>query len=111
MVVLRGEALNILQTVPTGKQRDYKLVISRLEMLYGEAHVQQIYHIQVKSRLQQPSESLHELEADIARLVRLAYPTPPNSFLEKLAVQTFIDGLKDVETQTILASCPTEDPG
>lgn len=102
VVALRGDALNILQTVPGNQQNNYGLLVSRLEMRYGDAHLQQVYHAQVKSRIQNNEESLQEFEADIARLVRLAYPTAPDSFLEQLTVQTFVDGLRDGETQQSL---------
>lgn len=52
--------------------------------------------------VQNTNESIQEFEADIARLVRLAYPTAPDSFLEQLVVQTFIDGLRDTDIQQTL---------
>ncbi|GLV43709.1 hypothetical protein CBL_21492 [Carabus blaptoides fortunei] len=99
IISLRGEALNILQTIPDSQQKDYKYLVSRLEMTYGDAHLQQVYHAQVKNRVQKCGENLQEFETDVTRLVRLAYPTAPDSFLEQLAVQTFVDGLRDSETQ------------
>ena len=39
---------------------------------------------------------------DIARLVRLAYPTAQADFLEQIATQTFTDGLRDSDTQQAL---------
>ncbi|KAK4880438.1 hypothetical protein RN001_008584 [Aquatica leii] len=86
IVSLRGEALGILQTVPDHLQENYELLISRLEMRYGDAHLQQVYQAQIKSRVQKAAESLQEFEADIARLTRLAYPTAPDIFLEQLAI-------------------------
>uniref|UniRef100_A0A6P7H879 Uncharacterized protein LOC114347390 n=1 Tax=Diabrotica virgifera virgifera TaxID=50390 RepID=A0A6P7H879_DIAVI len=38
----------------------------------------------------------------IARLVRFAYPTAPEDMMEILAVQTFMDGLRNVEIQRTL---------
>ncbi|POS82547.1 hypothetical protein EPUL_004988, partial [Erysiphe pulchra] len=102
IVALRGEALNILQVIPASQQGNYEALITKLQMRYGDAHLQQVYHAQIKGRQQKNAESLQEFEADIARLVRLAYPTAPDSFLEQLAVQTFVDGLKDAETQQTL---------
>ncbi|KAK4875363.1 hypothetical protein RN001_011785 [Aquatica leii] len=86
IVSLRGEALGILQTVPDHLQENYELLISRLEMRYEDAHLQQVYQAQIKSRVQKAAESLQEFEADIARLTRLAYPTAPDTFLEQLAI-------------------------
>ncbi|KAJ8978025.1 hypothetical protein NQ317_000484 [Molorchus minor] len=51
---------------------------------------------------QRINENLQQYEADIARLVYLAYPTAPRDFIEQLAVQVFIDGIRDCETQQAL---------
>ncbi|KAJ8969693.1 hypothetical protein NQ317_014239 [Molorchus minor] len=48
------------------------------------------------------NENLQQYEANIARLVYLAYPTPPRDFIEQLAVQVFIDGVRDCEIQQAL---------
>lgn len=71
-------------------------------MRYGHAHLQQVYHSQLRNRYQKSTESLQEFENDIARLVRLAYPETPENVLERLAVQGFIDGLRDKETKRAL---------
>lgn len=88
IVSLRADALNILQIVPLSQQNDFKYLVSRFEMCYGDSHLQQVYHVQLKYRLQKRGESLQEFEADIMRLVRLAYPSAPDNFLEQLAVWT-----------------------
>ncbi|KAJ8940717.1 hypothetical protein NQ318_014111 [Aromia moschata] len=46
--------------------------------------------------------SKREFEADIARLVRLAYSSTPENVMERLAVQAFLDGLRDTETRQAL---------
>ncbi|KAJ8962392.1 hypothetical protein NQ318_018376 [Aromia moschata] len=56
----------------------------------------------IKSRQQRSNESLQEYEADIERLVHLAYPQAPKEFLEQIGIQTFIDGLLDTEMQQAL---------
>lgn len=48
------------------------------------------------------AKSHQRFEADIARLVKLALPIAPNSCLEQLAVQNFIDIIKDSVTQQSL---------
>ncbi|KAJ8952760.1 hypothetical protein NQ318_008075 [Aromia moschata] len=61
-----------------------------------------VYQSQIKSRQQRSNESLQEYEADIERLVHLAYPQAPKEFLEQIGIQTFIDGLVDIEMQQAL---------
>lgn len=101
-VALRGDAVNILQAIRPEEEMDYEQLVKRLEMRYGHAHLEEVYHTQLKNRCQKSGESLQEFEADIARLVRLAYPTGPDDFLESWAVRIFVDGIRDGETQQAL---------
>ncbi|KAF5299756.1 hypothetical protein FQA39_LY11426 [Lamprigera yunnana] len=75
VVALRGDVLNILQTVSGNQQNDY--------------------------RVKKSGEGLQEFQA-IYSAVCLAYPTVPDSFLEQLAIQTFMDGIRDRKTQQSL---------
>ncbi|KAJ8961579.1 hypothetical protein NQ318_014831 [Aromia moschata] len=68
-------------------------------MRYGHKYLRQVYQSQIKSRQQRSNESLQEYEADIERLVHLAYPQAPKEFLEQIGIQTFIDVLVDTEMQ------------
>ncbi|KAK4881032.1 hypothetical protein RN001_004351 [Aquatica leii] len=86
IVSLRGEALEILQTVSDHLQENYELSISRLKMRYGDALFQQVYQAQIKSQVQKAAESLKT----------------PDTFLDQLAIQIFVDGLRDNETQQTL---------
>ncbi|KAJ8973583.1 hypothetical protein NQ317_011837 [Molorchus minor] len=85
IVSLRGDALEILQTLDEDQHKNYEELVLQLEM-----------------RNQRINENLQQYEADIARLVYLAYPTAPRDFIEQLAVQVFIDGIRDCETQQAL---------
>ncbi|KAJ8945388.1 hypothetical protein NQ318_015995 [Aromia moschata] len=71
-------------------------------MRFGNKHLQQMYQAQLKGRNQRVDESLQQYEADLARLVHLAYPTAPQDFMEQLGVQIFIDGTRDHKTQQTL---------
>ncbi|KAJ8970573.1 hypothetical protein NQ317_000784 [Molorchus minor] len=52
------------------------------------------------------NENVQQYEADIAGLVYLAYPTASRDFIEQLAVQVFIVGIRDCEKQALrLARC------
>ncbi|KAJ8966609.1 hypothetical protein NQ317_004367 [Molorchus minor] len=79
---LRGEALEILQTLNEDHHKNYEDLVLELEMRLGNKHLQQAYLAQLK--------------------VYLAYPTAPRDFIEQLAVQGFIDGIRDCETRTSL---------
>lgn len=101
-VSLRGEAIDILQTLKEDEQENYDQLVKRLDMRYGNAHLEQVYQTQLRNRYQSSKEKLQEFEADVARLVRLAHPTAPDSVLECLATQTFIYGVRDSEIQQAL---------
>ncbi|XP_050509006.1 scaffold attachment factor B1-like [Diabrotica virgifera virgifera] len=58
--------------------------------------------VQLRSRSQQANENLQEFEADVARVVRLAYPEVLDSILEDIAVDNFVNGLKESEQQKAL---------
>ncbi|KAJ8948987.1 hypothetical protein NQ318_023011 [Aromia moschata] len=101
-LALRGDATDILQTLSLEEQEDYHQLVRHLEMRYGQSHLEHVYHSQLKNRYQKNNESLQEFEADIARLVRLAYSSTPENVMERLAVQAFLDGLRDIETRQAL---------
>ncbi|KAJ8956467.1 hypothetical protein NQ318_010781 [Aromia moschata] len=73
-----------------------------LEIRYGHKYLRQVYQSQIKSKQQRSNESLQEYEADIERLVHLAYTQAPKEFLKQIGIQTFIDGLLDTEMQQAL---------
>ncbi|KAJ8954406.1 hypothetical protein NQ318_011080 [Aromia moschata] len=102
VISLRGQALEILQSIPEERQNDYDRIVGALEIRYGHKYLRQVYQSQIKSRQQRTNESLQEYEADIERLVHLAYPQAPKEFLEQIGIQTFIDGLLDTEMQQAL---------
>ncbi|KAJ8944082.1 hypothetical protein NQ318_005992 [Aromia moschata] len=81
----RGQALEILQSIPEEQQNDYDRIVGALEI-----------------RQQRSNESLQEYEADIERLIHLAYSQAPKEFLEQIGIHTFIDGLVDTEMQQAL---------
>ncbi|KAJ8955655.1 hypothetical protein NQ317_004479 [Molorchus minor] len=107
-LALRGDATDILQTLSSAEQADYEQLIKHLEMRYGQTNLEHVYHSQLKNRYQKPSETLREFQVDISRLVRLAYPATPEAVMERLAVQAFLDGLRDGETrQALILARPT----
>ncbi|KAJ8952775.1 hypothetical protein NQ318_008092 [Aromia moschata] len=102
VISLRGQALEILQSIPEEQQNDYDRIVGSLEIKYGHKYLRQLYQSQIKSRQQRSNESLQEYEADIEQLVHLAYPQAPKDFLEQISIHTFIDELVDTEMQQAL---------
>ncbi|XP_050516698.1 uncharacterized protein LOC126891565 [Diabrotica virgifera virgifera] len=101
VVSLRGQAATVLQFLPQDSP-SYDSLVQALETRYGQQHLKQVFQSQLKVRYQKHNESLQEFEADIKRLLHLAYPQAPRDFLEQIGIQAFIDGLHDIEMQQAL---------
>ncbi|GBN24789.1 hypothetical protein AVEN_98599-1 [Araneus ventricosus] len=96
---LRGSAAEVLQGISADKLTDLTTVEKALESRFGESHLTQFYRTELKTRRQKPGESLQELAADVERLMRLAYAKCPLDVRESLAVQYFVDAIRDEDTQ------------
>ncbi|GBN99702.1 hypothetical protein AVEN_120228-1 [Araneus ventricosus] len=59
----------------------------------------QFYRSELKTRRQQSGENLQVLLADVERLISLAYAECPLDVRESLAIQFFVDTIRDEETQ------------
>ncbi|KAJ8911227.1 hypothetical protein NQ315_014939 [Exocentrus adspersus] len=101
IAALRGEALEVLRTIPEASL-NYAVLTSALERRYGDAHLQHVYQAQLRSRRQRFEETLQQYEADISRMVNLAYPTAPAEVIEQLSVSSFIEGLRDPEIRQLV---------
>ncbi|XP_063239230.1 uncharacterized protein LOC134540420 [Bacillus rossius redtenbacheri] len=102
VLALRGPPLELLQTIPVPEQKNYAVLVEALELRYGDRHMGEVYRTALKTRQQRPSETFQEFEADIERLVYLAYPDAPTEFRQQLATSAFIDGIRDAEVQQTL---------
>lgn len=96
---LRGPALELLQNLPPGNQRDYKALEEALEGRFGEKHLGRLYHATLRTRIQGRNESLSELAIDIERLTRLSYQGCTTATLDSVAVGHFLDAIGDTEVQ------------
>ncbi|KAJ8916369.1 hypothetical protein NQ315_005066 [Exocentrus adspersus] len=76
---------------------NYATLTSALDRRYGYVHSQHVYQAQLRSRRQRFEETLQQYEADISRMVNLAYPTVPAEVIEQFSVSRFIGGLRDQE--------------
>ncbi|GFX28108.1 retrovirus-related Pol polyprotein from transposon 297 [Trichonephila clavipes] len=67
------------------------------------------HRLQLKSRQQKVSETLQELATDAERLSHLAFSDCPTEVREVLALQHFIDGVRDPEIQKALRMADLKD--
>jgi hypothetical protein len=106
---LRGEAADILQTLPADKRADFQALVSALELRFGESHLKDFNRLQLKSRRQKAGETLQELAAEIEKLSQLAFSECPTDVRDGLALQYFIDAIRDPEIQQALRIADNKD--
>ncbi|GFW57352.1 retrovirus-related Pol polyprotein from transposon 412 [Trichonephila clavipes] len=106
---LRADAADILQTLPETQRLDFDALVNALELRFGEKCVKDYSRLQLKSRQQKVSETLQELATDVERLSHLAFSDCPTEVREVLALQHFIDGVRDPEIQKALRMTDLKD--
>ncbi|GFS75830.1 retrovirus-related Pol polyprotein from transposon 297 [Trichonephila clavipes] len=106
---LRADAADILQTLPETQRLDFDDLVNALELRFGEKCVKDYSRLQLKSRQQKVSETLQELATDVERLSHLAFSDCPTEVREVLALQHFIDGVRDPEIQKALRMADLKD--
>ncbi|ESO08416.1 hypothetical protein HELRODRAFT_169254 [Helobdella robusta] len=105
ILALRGSAAEVLQTIPAENHFNYEVLVSALDLRYGEEHMKQIYRSQLRNRMQRSGESIQQLAQDIERLTLLSYPTSDPEHRDETALDTFIKALRDSELkQSLLLS-------
>ncbi|GBN25153.1 hypothetical protein AVEN_65062-1 [Araneus ventricosus] len=67
------------------------------EARFGDSHLTQFYKTELKTRRRKPGESLQALSEDVERLMSLADAECPLDSRESLAVQFFVDAIRDDE--------------
>ncbi|KAF8797289.1 hypothetical protein HNY73_001570 [Argiope bruennichi] len=92
-------AVEVLQGIPSEKLTDLMTIEEALESRFGDSHLTQFYRTKLKTRRQEAGESLQVLAADVQRLMSLAYAECPRDVRESLAVQYFVDAIRDEDTQ------------
>ncbi|GFW13804.1 hypothetical protein TNCV_1670201 [Trichonephila clavipes] len=106
---LRADAADILQTLPETQRLDFDALVNALRLRFGEKCVKDYSRLQLKSRQQKVSETLQELATDVERLSHLAFSDCPTEVREVLALQHFIDGVRDPEIQKALRMADLKD--
>ncbi|GBL94325.1 hypothetical protein AVEN_16838-1 [Araneus ventricosus] len=89
----------MFQGIPADKLTDLTTIEKALESRFEDRHLVQFYRTELKIRRQKPEESLQVLAADVERLMSMAYAECPLDIRGSLAVQLFVDAIRDKETQ------------
>ncbi|GBM04288.1 hypothetical protein AVEN_125620-1, partial [Araneus ventricosus] len=94
---LLGSAAEVLQGIPADKLTYLTTIEKALEARFGDSHLTQFYKTELKTIRRKPGESLQVLSADVERLMSLANAECPLDSRESLAVQFFVDAIRDDE--------------
>ncbi|XP_049304021.1 uncharacterized protein LOC125776325 [Bactrocera dorsalis] len=105
-VSLKGPAAEILQTIPDCERDNYEALMSAIERRYGSEHRKQIYQIELQNRGQKMNESLQKFATEIERLAHLANADAPVDYIERVKIQCFINGIRDVDTKRATYALP-----
>lgn len=106
IVSLKGSAAEVLQTIPDSERDNYEALMRAIERRYGSEHRRQIYQIELQNRGQKANESLQEFATEIERLAHLANADAPMEYIERMKIQSFINGIRDVDTKRATYAMP-----
>lgn len=90
---LRGPARSVLAGLSPAQRLDYVVLKNALTQNFSPREQVHLHQAELKSRIRRPDESLTTLGRDIARLVRLAYPTADVNTRETIGINAFLDAL------------------
>jgi hypothetical protein len=105
---LRGGTLNTLSNLNVGQRRNYGELVRAFKRRYGASGQPELAKSKLRARAQRRDEKLPELAEDVERLTRLAYPDVNEETLDSLAMDQFLDALRDEDVRKeVLMSRPT----
>ena len=106
---LRGAAQAVLSNMKPAGRQDYPTLVKTLEERFAPPTQIELYKAQLREREQRPGESLPELSQDIFRLVNMIYPSAPSEMINSIAVEKFVEKLRNKEIRIrILQAKPTD---
>ncbi|GFW23151.1 uncharacterized protein TNCV_3802511 [Trichonephila clavipes] len=106
---LRGEAAEILQTLPDTERLNLNSLYNALDLRFSQKYSKDYARQQMKTRLQKTGESLQEYASEVERLANLAFSDHPATVREAISLQYFVDGLKDGEIQKAVRMADVQD--
>ncbi|GFV00880.1 uncharacterized protein TNCV_1386941 [Trichonephila clavipes] len=106
---LRGEAAEVLQTLPDTERLNLNSLYNALDHRFGRKYSKDYAHLQMKTRLQKTGESLQEYASEVERLANLAFSDNPTTVRETISLQYFVDGLREGEVQKAVRMADVQD--
>ncbi|GFW72433.1 retrovirus-related Pol polyprotein from transposon 412 [Trichonephila clavipes] len=105
---LRADAADILQTLPETQRLDFDALVNALELRRREM-CEGLQQTPAEVTAAESVQTLQELATDVERLSHLAFSDCPTEVREVLALQHFIDGVRDPEIQKALRMADLKD--
>mgnify|MGYP005985302589 FL=1 len=93
-----GDTANSIQK----RKEQISALTAFLDLRFGDEHLTKVFEAQVKTSIQKAEEPLQESEADVKKLVRVAYSDTPLPFQGRFATETFVSCIRDGEVKKIL---------
>ncbi|GFW22782.1 uncharacterized protein TNCV_2765941 [Trichonephila clavipes] len=106
---LRGEAAEILQTLPDTERLNLNSLYNALDLRFNQKYSKDYARLQMKTRLQKTGENLQEYASEVERLANLAFSDHPATVRKAISLQYFVDGLKDGEIQKAVRMADVQD--
>ena len=92
-ICLKGEARVVLASLNPAQRRSYVALTTALAQSFSPQELVHLYQAELKARKKRPDESMANLGRDVAKLVRLAYPTADPATREVIGINTFLEAL------------------
>ncbi|KAL9881805.1 uncharacterized protein ACN427_009937 isoform 1-T5 [Glossina fuscipes fuscipes] len=102
---LRGAAVEIIQIIPVGKRTEFAEIVDALEWKYGSKRVKEVSHLELSSRCQKLNER-SKITQPKSNSWPISLISLSNDVLERLKIDAFVRGLRDVEFKKTIWMSP-----
>ncbi|XP_072018821.1 uncharacterized protein [Amphiura filiformis] len=92
---LRGTAQGVLSDVEVSKRHNFPSLIASLNLRFGHENQEELFWMKLNNRVRNPNETLPDLAHDIRTLVKIVFPTMPDSSTQELAKKYFVNAIQD----------------
>ena len=92
-VSLKGEARVVLAGLDPAQRCSYFALTTALSQSFSPKELVHLHQAELKARRKKPDESITDLGRDIAKLVRLAYPSADLATREVISINSFLEAL------------------
>ena len=92
---LRGTAQGVLSDVDASKRRHFPSLVASLNLRFGHDNQEELFWMKLNNRVRNPNETLPDLAHDIRTMVKIIFPTMPDSSTQELAKKYFVNAIPD----------------